>query len=111
MTNRPDPEVASMEGVEALPRKNGELVFDALWEGRVFGIAVALNDQGLYPWREFRDELAARITAADAEGESSTYYERFLSAFEQVALGKGLVTREELDDRTEEYASGLRDDL
>ena len=49
MTSKPDPEVTQMEGVEALPRKNGELTFDALWEGRVFGMAVALNDQGVYP--------------------------------------------------------------
>ena len=45
-----DPEVANMEGDEALPRKNGELVFDSEWEGRVFGLAVALNDRGLPSW-------------------------------------------------------------
>ena len=28
----------------AVPRKNGELVFEAPWEGRVFGMAVALSD-------------------------------------------------------------------
>ena len=111
MTNKPDPEVAQMEGIEALPRKNGELVFDALWEGRVFGMAVALNDQGTYDWREFRDELVERITTADAANEASTYYERFLEAFEKLALAKGLVTSEELDARTEEYASGARDDF
>jgi nitrile hydratase accessory protein len=111
MTNKPDPEVAQMEGIEALPRKNGELVFDALWEGRVFGMAVALNDQGTYAWREFRDELVERIATADAANEASTYYERFLEAFEKLALAKGLVTSEELDARTEEYASGARDDF
>ncbi len=62
-----------MEGVEALPRKNGELVFDALWEGRVFGMAVALNDQGVYPWREFRDALVERIAEGDADDDRSTY--------------------------------------
>jgi nitrile hydratase accessory protein len=111
MANKPDLEVAQMEGIEALPRKNGELVFDALWEGRVFGMAVALNDQGTYAWREFRDELVERIATADAANEASTYYERFLEAFEKLALAKGLVTSEELDARTEEYASGARDDF
>jgi nitrile hydratase accessory protein len=111
MTNKPDQEVAQMEGIEALPRKNGELVFDAIWEGRVFGMAVALNDQGTYAWREFRDELVERIATADAANEASTYYERFLEAFEKLALAKGLVTSEELDARTEEYASGARDDF
>ena len=111
MTNRADPEVANMEGPEALPRQNGELVFEALWEGRIFGMAVALNDQGTFDWREFRDELVTRIGAADAVGERSTYYERFLAAFEKLAIEKGLVTPQELEIRTAEYASGERDDF
>ena len=53
--------VAIMEGDEALPRKNGELVFAAPWEGRVFGMAVALNDRHAYTWDEFRDRLVAQI--------------------------------------------------
>ena len=111
MTREADPEVAEMEGVEALPRKNGELTFDALWEGRVFGMAVDLNDQGVYKWREFRDELVEEIARADTEDDGSSYYERFLAAFERLALKKGLVTLGELDARTGEYASGERDDF
>lgn len=111
MTNRADPEVANMDGVEALPRKNGELVFDAEWEGRVFGMAVALNDQGRYPWREFRDELVERISEADAAADGSTYYERFLAAFERLALAKGLVSEAELNQRHGEYERGERSDF
>jgi nitrile hydratase accessory protein len=107
--SKPDPEVAQMDGIEALPRKNGELVFDALWEGRVFGMAVALNDQGTYAWREFRDALVQRIAAADAGSEGSSYYERFLDAFEELIVAKGLVRPDELDTRTAEYASGIHD--
>jgi nitrile hydratase accessory protein len=111
MTSKPDPAIANMEGLEALPRKNGELVFDALWEGRAFGMTVALNEQGVYAWREFRDQLVEQIRAADAAGDESTYYERFLAAFEKLAVAKGLVQPEELDARTEEYASGVRSDF
>jgi nitrile hydratase accessory protein len=100
-----------MEGPEALPRKNGELVFDALWEGRAFGMAVALNDNNVYAWREFRDQLVERIAAGDARQDGSTYYERFLAALEQLALAKGLVSPQELDERTHEYATGLRNDF
>jgi nitrile hydratase accessory protein len=100
-----------MEGVEALPRKNGELVFDALWEGRAFGMAVALNDNGVYPWREFRDQLVEQISQADAENDASTYYERFLAALEKLAVAKGLVSPAELDLRTEVYATGERSDF
>ena len=41
MTNALPDEVAFMEGVAALPRDNGELVFAAPWEGRAFALAVA----------------------------------------------------------------------
>src|SRR3989442_15007083 len=106
LRNGAGPEVANMEGAEALPRKNGELVFDALWEGRVFGMAVALNDGGLYPWRDFRDQLVERIGEADADNDPSTYYQRFLAAFERLALAKRLVTRDEPGNRPQEYPSG-----
>ncbi|MEK7214089.1 MAG: nitrile hydratase accessory protein [Chloroflexota bacterium] len=110
MTTRVDPEVAQMEGPEAPPRKNGELVFDALWEGRAFGMAVALNDRGLYPWREFRDALVAVIAEADATGGGSPYYERFLAALEQLAIAKGMVSEEALDARTAEFAAAGKED-
>ena len=40
----PSREIADMSGQAALPRKNGELVFDEPWQGRVFGMAVALHE-------------------------------------------------------------------
>ena len=36
MTMRPGPEVTGMTGAAALPRRNGELVFEAPWQGRAF---------------------------------------------------------------------------
>lgn len=110
MTNEPSTEITSMEGVEALPRSNGELVFEAPWEGRAFGIAVQLNQQGLYPWRAFRDGLVSEIGAAEADDDGHGYYERWLATLESLLLEQGIVTPEELAQRTEEYASGARDD-
>jgi nitrile hydratase accessory protein len=110
MSTTPDPRIAIMAGDQALPRKNGELVFQAPWEGRAFGVAVALNDQGQYAWREFRDQLVAEIAAAEAGQSPSTYYERWLAALEKIVLDHGLITPEELDARTTEYVSGERDD-
>ena len=45
----------------APPRANGELVFAAPWESRVFGLAAALRERGLFSWDEFRAELIAAI--------------------------------------------------
>jgi len=103
--------VADMPGPAALPRRNGELVFEAPWEGRVFGMAVALTDRRQYPWDEFRDRLIAQIAHADAEHASTTYYERWLAAFERLLADHGLLSPEELDARTAEFVSGERDEV
>ena len=101
-----DDRVGLMEGDAALPRKNGELVFGAPWEGRAFGLAVALSDERCYGWDDFRARLVDEIAAAPEE----PYYERWLAALERVLVERGLVTPEELERRTAEYASGERDD-
>jgi nitrile hydratase accessory protein len=99
-----------MDGDAALPRKNGELVFAAPWEGRAFGLAVALNDRGLYDWDDFRDRLKANVAAGDASGDPSTYYERWLAALEALLLDRGFVTHQELDERMVELAESDEDD-
>ena len=105
-TRTVNPEVAEMQGPEAPPRKNGELVFDSLWEGRTFGMAVTLSDKGLYPWRDFRASLIEVISSCDEVGDTQTpYYERFLAALEHLAVDRGLVSVDELDALTAEYAA------
>src|SRR5262245_53296075 len=91
-----DSRIADMEGSGALPRKNGELVFDAAWEARVFGLTISMHERESFVWDEFRDELIAEIAEADRAGSDSTYYERWLEAFEHLLVKKGLLSSEEL---------------
>ncbi len=96
MKSHTDSEISEMSGSVALPRKSGELVFHDAWERRVFAMAVALCEQGRYPWDEFRDQLIAEISRAEAAARSdgseidpSTlpgYYQSWLAAFEQVLI-------------------------
>ena len=58
MSSKVDQRIADMDESIAVPRKNGELVFEAPWEARAFGLAVALSEDGLYPWKDFSHELA-----------------------------------------------------
>jgi nitrile hydratase accessory protein len=95
---------ADEDSPAAVPRKNGELVFEAPWEGRIFGLAVALSDRRVYDWDDFRARLVSEI------GSQPTYYESWLTAFEKLLIARGLVSVAELDTRTAEYASGERDD-
>ena len=110
MESNTDQRIANMDGDASLPRKNGELVFEAPWEGRAFGLAVAMNEDGLYEWGHFREKLAAEIASAEGQGTESDYYERWLASLEKLAIERGFVTAAELDTRTQEYASGARDD-
>ena len=104
-------EIADMAGAAALPRQNGELVFAEAWEGRVFGMAIALHERGAFDWNEFRAHLIAEIAERDAAGDESGYYERWLAAFERLLDDRGLLSLAELEARTAEFASGLREDV
>jgi nitrile hydratase accessory protein len=103
--------VAVMAGEVALPRKNGELVFDEPWQGRVFGMAVALHEQGRYEWEEFRQALIGQVAAAEARGGAFVYYEVWLATFEELLATKGLVTPAELEETTYQFEFGERDDV
>ena len=99
-----DNRVAYLDGEAALPRKNGELVFAAPWEGRAFGLAVLLSEKGAYAWDDFRTRLVQEI----AEGDHP-YYESWLDALQALLLARGVVSAEELSQRSAEYVKLERD--
>lgn len=92
------------EVADSLPRKNGELVFEAPWEGRAFGMAVVTHEKGVYQWEDFRDRLVERVN----EG-STHYYRDWLTAFESVLLARGVIEPDELEARVKEYKELRRD--
>ena len=94
----------------AMPRLNGEPLFEAPWEARAFSIAVVLSEKETYPWRDFSQCLAAEIAHAEEHGIDSTYYERWYTALEKLVAIHGLITQAEIDQRTAEYAAGLYND-
>ena len=67
---------------DAPPRRNGQVLFTRKWEGRAFGIAMALSKQGYFEWEEFRQKLIASISEWEdehAQGDPSwDYYQRWL---------------------------------
>ena len=99
-----DRRIANLEGEAGLPRKNGELVFVAPWEGRAFGMAVALNDRGAYDWEEFRTRLVERIAGGEPD-----YYQSWLGALERLLVDRGVLRPDEIEARTSEYEALERD--
>ena len=87
-----------IEGPAAPPRLNGELVFDAPWEGRSFAMAMALVEDGWFSWDDFRDHLivAVRRWESNPAGEYR-YYERWQEALESIAAERGVVSASDVD--------------
>jgi nitrile hydratase accessory protein len=98
-------DVLDTQGPAAPPRNNGELVFDAPWQSRLFGLTLALHRDGVFEWDEFRELLIAEIQAweASTRGEWS-YYERWRDALEKLLSAKNLCSRDELESRFDRLA-------
>ena len=92
-----------VEGAAAPPRRNGELVFEAPWQSRVFGLCAAIVETCFNGDREpFRQHLIAAIAAEP----DRPYWDSWTVALQQLVLDAGLVDQLELDQRIESTADG-----
>lgn len=90
------------EGREAPPRSNGELIFEAPWQSRVFGLAVSLVEQGVFSWTEFQSALVAAIARWESQGAGRqvwSYYGCWQEALERTVAGRGLIDDSEIKQR------------
>jgi nitrile hydratase accessory protein len=79
---------AAMTGAAALPRRNGELAFDAPWQGRAFGAALGVVDAHGLDWDEFR----RRLVAAIEDEPDRPYWESWLAALEELVADLGITS-------------------
>ena len=89
------PEARQMDGVASLPCDNGELVFDAPWQGRVLAMAVGLVQQLDLRWDEFR----ARLVNAITDHPDRPYYESWTAALEALVIDLDVAQARELSER------------
>ncbi|MEZ5279793.1 MAG: nitrile hydratase accessory protein [Acidimicrobiales bacterium] len=94
----------SWTGDGAPPRSNGELVFDAPWQSRAFGVAAALVEAGRFNWSDFRSELIVQIAASEAAGEEFEYYGCWYGALEALVHRHGLADAHAVEGRARQYA-------
>ena len=88
-------------GPGAPPRQNGELIFAAPWESRIFGLTMALFESGRFEWTEFQSRLIAAIAEHEAQLEGGVeydYYGCWLEAFRSLATDKGWLDPASLRD-------------
>ena len=85
-----------IDGPAAPPRSNGELVFDAPWQARVFGLAAAVVETRFGGDREpFRQRLIAAIAAAPER----PYWDSWAVALEELVTADGLLPPGAVDGR------------
>tara|TARA_Y100000746_G_scaffold231589_1_gene245795 strand:- start:1855 stop:2193 length:339 start_codon:yes stop_codon:yes gene_type:complete len=103
-----------VSGVEILdgslaapPRTNGELLFEAPWQSRAFGVAADLVESDCFSWSEFRGSLIDAIqTWENLETQNQPpwdYYTCWVTALEQLVFRKVLLKPAEVDLRSREY--------
>ncbi|GAC1400446.1 MAG: hypothetical protein NVSMB52_14040 [Chloroflexota bacterium] len=118
--NENTPTLPRLDAPVAPPRQNGELIFVAPWEGRVFSMALALHQAGIFAWWEFSEQLSLEIAGQTSgsidvhpnldKDNDSVYYSQWLAALEKLIERKGLTTLLDVEIRTREYESGLHDE-
>ena len=90
---------ADLVGAVSPPRDNGEIVFEAPWQRRVFGLAVAVSRTERFGWDAFRDRLIVRI----AEDEARPYWTSWAMAFEDILATSDAIEAAELDAKVEAF--------
>jgi hypothetical protein len=85
--------VSALDVVD-VPRRNGELAFEAPWQSRVFGLAAAVIETRFgKDWEPFR----VRLIAAIAADEERPYWESWTAALEELLLTTGLLSAGDLE--------------
>ena len=77
-------------------------VFREPWEAQAFAIMLKLYQGGHFTWPDWVDYLSAELRAVQGEGDSDPgqgYYQHWLHSAETLLVEKGVLGREELEDR------------
>jgi nitrile hydratase accessory protein len=101
----------AMHELPALPRDQDGPIFNEPWEAQAFALAVRLSEAGCFTWSDWVTALSQEINAAQARGDpdlGQTYYQHWLRALEGICVDKGLVSREDMHRRTEEWRRAYR---
>ena len=96
-------DMGGMHGFGPIDIEADEPVFHEEWEGRVYGMVTGIREEhdvyGPYGSRHYIENIPpARYLA-------SSYYERWMLALQAALVNKGLLTAEEIDDRTRQFAA------
>lgn len=93
-------DLGGMHGLGPVVREENEPVFHADWERAVFAMMLYTMGKRLYNAAEFRHGIERM---PPAHYLTARYYERWLHSLERNLLEKGIVSREELEERARQF--------
>ena len=96
-------DMGGMHGFGRVEREENEPVFHAPWEGRVLGLTRRVQRRNIFNIDESRHAIERM---APVDYLASSYYERWLDRNVRLLVEKGVITREELERRMAQLASG-----
>jgi nitrile hydratase accessory protein len=82
----------ALDSVSSIPRDKEGPVFPAPWAARVFAMAVALNERGVFPWSEWSATLGPHVArvAANDPSDAEAYWLAWLSTLEEILNPNGV---------------------
>src|SRR5258707_12491025 len=95
-------DVGGRHGFGRIVREADEPPFNEPWEGRMHGIAVTCQVTGVNTTPEQRTTIENMSPGLYLD---TSYYEKWLFAYEKLLNDKGVVTTEELNRRVQEQAA------
>ncbi|MGI9657657.1 MAG: nitrile hydratase subunit beta [Gaiellaceae bacterium] len=94
-------DIGGVKGLGPVEIEQDEPVFHSEWERRVFGMTMATLGKGLYGVEKFRSGVEQIPVVPYME---SSYYERWIATLEHNLISGGVVTEDEIDQRTAELS-------
>ena len=101
-------DVGGLQGLGAIPLEENEPVFHYPWEGRMYALAFVTALNGFHTIDEKRYAIE-KLNPSFYYG--SGYYERWLQGIENILDEKGIITREEIKERTQAIKAGNAEPL
>lgn len=94
-------DIGGMHGLGRIVTEENEPPFHTPWEGRMHGIAITCQVSGINTTPEQRKTIENMGATAYL---NTSYYEKWLYAYETMLIEKGVITKAELDGRVASQA-------
>jgi nitrile hydratase accessory protein len=91
---------AALHDVPGIPCEGEAPVFAEPWQAQAFAMALALQQRGVFTWKDWAATLGEEIRTAQAKGDpddGSTYYRHWLATLERIVARKGIASADVLE--------------